>query len=62
MRFQDHDDDNKRNRNEISRLQRDIDEIARENEERAREINVIFIYFLRFFNEYSRNGDANTKH
>ncbi len=40
IRFQDNEDIDKRNRNEIAKLHRDIQDISRENEDRAHEINV----------------------
>ena len=39
-RLQDNEDSDKRNRNEISKLQRDIQDLVRENDDRTQELNV----------------------
>ncbi len=62
-RFQDNEDTDKRNRSEISKLQRDIQDITRENEDRAHEINVKRLIMKHLINRrYFRNGDVNMKH
>lgn len=62
MRFHNVEDNDKRTRNEMTKLKREMQDILRENEISVRELNVRFILvnFINYFHLY-RNGDVNMK-